>query len=226
MTAKHSEGTASGPKQSPQRFRILGAIVVSAVVLAGLCFFLIPQSRLSLDKSGSPAAQVAKKIVLARAKVHEAAQQSADAGMQEFRRGGFTIGYPKNWETSDVNIASAQMFRASTLGGIANLTVTAVKANEKDLESWTKTTISNLKYVAGPDATLLSVKSLTLNKTRANQITFEAQPEGVSARVRQQLILAPGKSNGYTIALSTPVQYYPEFEKIFQAIVSSIKIGE
>lgn len=226
MTQRKSKSTAADKKQLPPSSRILIAISIGAVALAGFCFLLISPARLSPDKSASPAAQVAKKIVLAREKVHDAAVQSMNAGMQEFRRGDFAISYPKNWETADINIASTQMFHASTLGGIANLTITAAKVDEKDLESWTKTTISNLEYVSGPDASLLSVKQVSLNKTKGNQIIFEAQPEHVPSRVKQQLILVAVRGTGYTVALSSPVQYYPEFEKVFQLIVSSIRIGE
>ncbi len=225
MTAKNNGTSTVGKQPPPQNVRIVGAVLIGAAALAALCFFLNPNADKS-PKSQSPAAQVAQKIVVARQKVHEAAVESMNSGMQEFRRGDFTISYPKNWQTEEVNIASAQMFRAGTLGGIANVTVTTSKADEKDLESWTKTTISNLKYVAGPDASLLSVKPIALNNSKGNQIIFEAQPEGVASRVKQQLILVAKRGTGYTIALSTPVQYYPEFEKLFQTIVASIKVGE
>lgn len=225
MTAKNNKSSTAGRQPSPPSVRILSAILIGAAALAALCFFLNPNAGKS-PKSQSPAAEVAKKIVVARQKVHEAAVESMNSGMQEFHRGDFTISYPKNWQTEDVNIASAQMFRAGTLGGIANLTVTSSKAEEKDLQSWTKTTISNLKYVAGPDASLLSVKPIALDNSKGNQIIFEAQPEGVASRVKQQLILVSKKGTGYTIALSTPVQYYPEFERVFQSIIASIKVAE
>ncbi|MFN8659415.1 MAG: PsbP-related protein [Candidatus Obscuribacterales bacterium] len=225
MTAKRNETSTAGRQPAPQNVRILAAILIGAAALAALCLFLNPKASNS-PNSPTPAAQVAKRIVVARQKVHEAAVESMNSGMQEFNRDDFKISYPKNWQTEDVNIASAQMFRAGTLGGIANLTVTASKAEEKDLDAWTKTTISNLKYVAGPDASLLSVTPIALNNSKGNQIIFEAQPEGVASRVKQQLILVAKNGTGYTIALSTPVQYYAEFEKVFQSIIASIKVSK
>lgn len=207
--------------------------IAAAAAVGGAIFFFSnaqkqpsPPTTSSGKPTDSPAANLAKRMRDSKEAIHNAAVESLK-GTKQFERDGFSVQYPASWQTSDEKIADAQIFRAHTLDGFANMAVTTHKIDEKDFEWWSQTVTKSLKQVMGPNTNVASIKPIKVRgASRATQIVYETQLENTPVRAKQSMVLAARKDRGYTVACSAPAIYYGEFQKVFQNIESSIQVRD
>lgn len=150
--------------------------------------------------------------------------------MKEFKEatGKFSIGYPNNWKVEEQPNAPF-IFKASLYSGIVNVSVgkEELPANTT-LADYVKATDDGIAQgTADMNMKLLSEQNIDIHGIPASKRvhTLETASKDKKIKIQQDMIVLINGQNGYCVTWSVLQDWYPQFEKVFNKMIDSIKFS-
>lgn len=152
------------------------------------------------------------------------------APMKEYKdpAGKFSIGYPNNWTVEEQPNAPF-IFKASLYSGIVNVSVGKedLPANTT-LAEYVKATDDGIAQgTADMNMKLLSEQNIDIHGIPASKRvhTLETTSKDQKFKIQQDMVVLVNGQHGYCVTWSVLQDWYPQFEKVFNKMIDSIKFS-